>query len=479
MEQVSDLASKMHLESSTTTPPPPPSTATAATSTSTSTATATTATTATATTATATTTTTATTNSSPKPLVHPTPPPRPPTKTVDQVWAELNSCPLFMTEMEPNNDDIAALQALSYEGTRLSVSLDMRERGNECFGVGGYVDAQEFYTKGVQVLTTREEDEEKKGGKEKGDDEKEEEKEEEEKEEKKMLEILLVNRAACHFALRNYRSAWLDCAAALRCNARNVKALFRAARALLAVERVDEAQDACLRGIEVARQLVEQEQQQGQAASMDNKDKDKDKDKDKAKTQGQLAALESLAAQISDRATALDTTRRTASARHALAARRARLVAAALAARNIPTRRTAQRPLHDAVDAAIALVPDPDDAHSALAFPTLLLYPLRLESDFIRAVVESDCLASHLAYILPPPWDTPGPGGPVYTPQSVSCYLETRNGGLLKLGKRVPLLKALSTGSVQILDQLLRIFVVPTSEADGWVAKHKAQRAAN
>ncbi|KJZ79765.1 hypothetical protein HIM_00479 [Hirsutella minnesotensis 3608] len=124
--------------------------------------------------------------------------------------------------------------------------------------------------------------------------------------------------------------------------------------------------------------------------------------------------------------------------------------------------------------ARVALVPDPDDPRSALAFPTVLLYPLHLESDFIQAFGETQALDDHLAYILPLPWDRDAE----YTPASVSSYVETRDGGLLKVGRRAPLLKLLSTGKVEVVDDVLRIFVVPTAKADEWVAKFKAQRAA-
>ncbi|KJZ79764.1 hypothetical protein HIM_00478 [Hirsutella minnesotensis 3608] len=63
-------------------------------------------------------------------------------KTVDEVWADLNKSPLFMTELE-ENDDTAALQALDYEGTPLENGGDFKVRGNECFKVRGYVDAKE------------------------------------------------------------------------------------------------------------------------------------------------------------------------------------------------------------------------------------------------------------------------------------------------------------------------------------------------
>ncbi|RDA82934.1 hypothetical protein CP532_0384 [Ophiocordyceps camponoti-leonardi (nom. inval.)] len=355
-------------------------------------------------------------------------------KTVDEVWADLNKSPLFMTEME-ENDDTAALQALSYEGTPLENAADFKERGNECFRVKGYVDAREFYAKGVAVLTTT------KAVADRRDDDHDDDEVDDEGEKAKMLEALYVNRAACNLELENYRSCYLDCAAALRLNPHNLKAYYRAARALLAVDRVRDAAEACAAGL---------------ALDPDN---------------GSLRAASDAVVARKD---ALDAHARQLSARADDTARRARLVAAALAARNIPPLRTSDRP-PDADGLAIALVPDPDDPRSALAFPAVLLYPLRLESDVIKAFVETESLADHLQYVLPPPWDSEAEYGAA---ADVSCYVETRHGGLLKMGKRVPLLKVLATGQVEILDQMLRIFVLPTNKADGWVAEFKAQKAA-
>ncbi|RCI09731.1 hypothetical protein L249_4117 [Ophiocordyceps polyrhachis-furcata BCC 54312] len=337
-------------------------------------------------------------------------------KTVDEVWADLNKSPLFMTEME-ENDDTAALQALSYEGTPLENAADFKERGNECFRVRGYVDAREFYAKGVAVLTTTTTAADKRHDDDDDDDDNDEEK-------ATMLEALYVNRAACNLELENYRSCYLDCAAALRLNPHNVKAYYRAARALLAVDRVRDAAEACAAGL---------------VLDPDN------------------GSLRAASAAVVGRKDALDAIARRRSARVDEAARRARLVAAALAARNVPPLRTSDRP-PDADGLGIALVPDPDDPRSALAFPAVLLYPLRLESDVIKAFVETESLADHLQYVLPPPWDGEGEYGAA---ADVSCYVETRSGGLLKMGKRVPLLKVLATG-----------------QADGWVAEFKAQRTA-
>ncbi|RDA91659.1 hypothetical protein CP533_0042 [Ophiocordyceps camponoti-saundersi (nom. inval.)] len=352
-------------------------------------------------------------------------------KTVDEVWADLNKSPLFMTEME-ENDDTAALQALSYEGTPLENAADFKERGNECFRVRGYVDAREFYAKGIAVLTAVKAVDKTDVDDDDNDDE---------EEKANMLEALYVNRAACNLELENYRSCYLDCAAALRLNRRNVKAYYRAARALLAVDRVRDAAEACSAGL---------------AVDPEN------------------ASLRAASDAVVARKDALDAHARRLSARAQDASRRARLVAAALAARNVPPLRTSDRP-PDADGLAIALVPDPDDPRSALAFPAVLLYPLRLESDVIKAFVETESLQDHLQYVLPPPWDC---DGEYAAAKDVSCYIETRHGSLLKMGKRVPLLKVLATGQVEILDQMLRIFVLPTNKADTWVAEFKAQKAA-
>ncbi|KAF4456966.1 hypothetical protein F53441_981 [Fusarium austroafricanum] len=360
-------------------------------------------------------------------------------KTVDEVWEDLNKSPLFMTDLDENeeNDDIAALQALAYEGTPLENGQEFKERGNECFKIKSYVDAKEFYGKGISILAG----EERKRAR--GEQTKNQEgvidTEEEIQKQRGTLEALYVNRAACHLSLRNYRSCWLDCAAALRLNPRNIKAYFRSARALLAVDRIEEADDVCARGL-----------------SLDENN----------------ASLRAVADDIIKRSKEIDARRKRDAEREAKEKRRVLLVKAALRARNIPTRTTAQPP--EMEDAGIALLPDPDDPRSTLAFPTVLLYPLHLESDFIKAFEETHSLEDHLSYIFPLPWDKEG----TYTTAGVEAFVETTSGGLLKMGKRVPLLKVLGTGKVEVVDEVVRIFVVPKDKAEAWTKEHKTKRAA-
>ena len=72
-------------------------------------------------------------------------------------------------------------------------------------------------------------------------------------------------------------------------------------------------------------------------------------------------------------------------------------------ARGITIRDSPHSPLLE--DAVIHLVLDPLSPSSTLIFPLPLLYPLHAQSDFVKAISETDRLARHLAYIFPLPWD--------------------------------------------------------------------------
>ncbi|KAH7385067.1 putative Hsp70/Hsp90 co-chaperone CNS1 [Cadophora sp. MPI-SDFR-AT-0126] len=341
-------------------------------------------------------------------------------KSGAEILADLNTVPLFMTELE-ENDGIEALKALAYEGTPAEVAQGFKERGNESFVEKSWKDAKEFYEKGINVLLVevrKRQAANKIRSKMKGKVDLEEEVDEEEvKKEIKILEACLVNRAACHLELKNYRSCTLDCGSALRINPRNVKALYRSSKALLALDRIVEADDACARGLTIdpdnkALQLVAKEIIKRNEIVAARKKKDLERE--------QRKRLEAIT------------------------------LAAALKARNIKTHPT-----------------------STLSFPTVLLYPLHLESDFIKAFNETEPLGHHLSYILPLPWDKSGE----YTLTGVECYMETVTGGLIKVGRKVPLLKVLSEGNVEIVDEVVKIYVVPKPKAEVWVKEFKAKKA--
>ena len=360
--------------------------------------------------------------------------------TVDEVVADLKKSPFFMTELE-ENDDIEALKALAYEGSPFEVASGFKGRGNECFKARGWMDAKEFYTKGILVLLSEERKRAAAVCGEPAAEGAEAEAEatpQEVEEQRQLLESLYVNRAACHLGLKNYRSCWLDGAAALRLNPRNLKAYYRCAKAFLAVDRIEEADDACARGLEL---------------------------------DPENAALKAAADDIVKRSEQVTARRRKEEERIARERRRDLLLKTALKARNITMRSTEKPP--DMEDAKVQLVPDPDDPRSSVSFPTVLLYPADLESDFIKAFNENETVSDHLGYVFPLPWDQKGE----YSLANVECYMDTVSGGLIKVGKKVPLLKVLSSDKVEVIDQVVRIFVVPKAKAEAWAQEYKKQRA--
>ena len=122
-------------------------------------------------------------------------------------------------------------------------------------------------------------------------------------------------------------------------------------------------------------------------------------------------------------------------------------------------------------DAQISLT-DPLDAESSLQFPVMLLYPLHAQSDFIKAFTEIDTLAQHLEYILPLPWDE----AKEYGQKGVEAYAETRDGGLTKVGKAVKLIEVLQKGSVEIVDDLVKIYILPKAKAGEWIEEMRKRK---
>lgn len=403
--------------------------------------------------------------------------------TVDETFAEMNKHPLFMTSLpaDDENEELAALQALAYEGTPLENAQNFKEQGNECFKAKQWKDAKEFYGKGIAVLVKadrerrdpafkakveeekRKQEEEKRKAAAEGDakakmeadlenvkaempisegEEQKEELSEEEtiKQESSLLETLYCNRAACHLSLANYRSCTLDCAAALRLNPSNLKALYRSGRALLSVSKIAEADDACARGLEI---------------------------------DPENAALKQLARDLIAKNEEITRKQRVEAERLEKERRKQLLKKAALEARGIKTRSTDDPPSME--DACIKLVPDELDPQSELSFPCMLLYPLKLESDFIKEFRETESVGQHLEYILPDmPWDE---DEEYSSPEKVECYMESVSGGLIKFPLKASLLRVLSSGKTEVVDELVRVFVVPKNKAEGWIREWKEKKA--
>lgn len=245
--------------------------------------------------------------------------------------------------------------------------------------------------------------------------------------------------------IENYRSCTLDCAAALALNPSNVKAYYRSARALLALDKLSQAHDAATRGLAL----------------------------DPSNT-----ALQQLANSITTRQSTLDELARQRAAQQERERRIQQTLTAALSARNIvitPSSTTSSDG-PDLEDAQVRLEPDALSPESEVVFPCVLLYPVDAQSDFIKSFAETQSVGEHLEYIFPLPWDQDGE----YTLESVECYMQTGTGGLVKVGKKMSLLRVLSGmaanskgGKVEVLDGLVRIFVVPAKKSKAWIEEMK------
>ncbi|KAM5439925.1 HSP70/90 co-chaperone [Microsporum canis] len=356
--------------------------------------------------------------------------------TADEIIELMNQTPLFMTDVEKalqaegENAQLDAIRALQNEGTRADNAQRFRENGNDFAKMKRWKDAKECYTKGLSTLTMEDSWEEPADPR------------VEARRLREIEEACYINRALCNLELSMAGPLSYDenCASTLKLNPKNVKAFYRSAAALLALDKVAEADDACARGLH-----LDKLNQPLQALSR--------------KIVTRKAELEKIAARKREERERAEKIRVTLST--------------ALAAREISVRETAQPP--DMEDAAMKLSPDPLSAESTLVFPCVLLYPMHAQSDFIKEFAETDTIAQHLEYIFPLPWDQRGE----YTIGSVDCYMETVTGGMIKPGKKVSLLEVLGGGKVEVVDGLVRVNVVPTKMAGKWIAEMKARKNAS
>lgn len=315
---------------------------------------------------------------------------------------------------------------MQYEGTKADIVQGFKDQGNEAVKKKKWADAKEFYTKGIAILNAKEG---------KWDEPKPEEVEEEKEKLVTLRETVYVNRALCQLELKNYRSTTLDCAQALLVNPQNIKAHYRSATALLALEKIHEALDVCFRGFKIDAENV---------------------------------PLRTLLEKIKVKSDALEARSRKRRAEQQQRDQERMTLRTALAAREIKMRGSEKPP--DLQDAVIRLSPDPLSPKSMLEFPVMFLYPLHNQTDLVKAWAEKDAVWQHLSYILPLPWDEKGEYG------EVDCYMDTVSGGLMKVGKKLSLLELLSNGKTEVVDGLVRIYVVPTARAKEWIDDVKAKK---
>ncbi|CEP07819.1 hypothetical protein [Parasitella parasitica] len=293
---------------------------------------------------------------------------------------ELSKIPLFMRDLPTEeNDALAALQSLVFDGTPDEVAQNFREQGNDCFRAGKakYPDAIAFYT---QALDTECSD-------------------------SSIIEACLANRAACNLELKNYGRTLTDCSKCLKINPKNVKAWYRSAKALFALDKLVETIDCCDHALEV---------------DATNK------------------PIQDIRQQALKRKIMIDEIIRQKEEREEQERNKKQLLENAFKERNIKI---------EVVDKNVREKAniEYDLETQTISWPVFFLYPEYKESDYIQSFNETNTFKDHLEVIFeqPAPWDA----NHRYTVDNVEIYFEDTRGlnpKLIKVGKKLPLGKILS-----------------------------------
>ncbi|ETS61977.1 hypothetical protein PaG_03528 [Moesziomyces aphidis] len=398
-----------------------------------------------------------------------TPLPRPPPRSGDFTYAQpsdqprdvdstlksWDSVPLFMKDLPTDADAdtqtaLDALQSLAFDGSPDEVAANFKQQANDYFRARRFREALGFYSQAIDAHPH----------------------------DQALLETLHANRAACHLELHNYGSTLRDTSAVLAINAKNEKAYYRAAKALIALDRCKDAVDCCDHAL---------------GANPDN---------DaiaalKLKAETRLAAVEKSQAEAKERTRRADLM--------AKAIQQA-LVVRGLWLETTPRPPDNPTPAHFDPSSAPSIPltgPEsskwtvPDVIRTPLVVPVFFMYPQHAQSDFISDFHEDTPLAEYLSTIFPSssrgslPWDKAGE----YYDGNLVVYASTRRQRLLKLGRKLTLrhvmdqaYKDAEPGMDKVRDRdglvmhdgILSLVVVPKGDAEKqWVDKFKAQRDNN
>lgn len=194
---------------------------------------------------------------------------------------------------------------------------------------------------------------------------------------------LLANRAACNLYLKNYGTVKRDCTDALKYTPQNMKALYRKAKACVALKQYSDALDPISKGLALDAESKELETLRVQAEEGVVQQKRRE-DEIRRAEQRKDEALATLW--------------------NACTVRGARIgpSLAASSGSQLPTRD--KLPTLDDIN-------DGTTTNGLISWPVMLFYPQYSQSDFIEEWRESDMLLDHLAQVFPeeegppPVWD--------------------------------------------------------------------------
>lgn len=275
----------------------------------------------------------------------------------------------------------------------------------------------------------------------------------------------------------NYGRALHATRAVLVMNARSVKALYRAAKAFLALDRVKDAQGCCDMANELHLSNPEFERLAGQVKQRADQLERREKEREERQRR---TTLEQEALQVAFVARGLWVSR----------------------SDDPPDNPTPAhfdpeaRPSYASLDLPLIGAKEPwkapDPIRTPLIFPVMLLYPQHNTSDLISEYHEDTPIGMHLDVMFPPeargslPWDPQGE----YVSSHLSVIARTRKGRLLRVGHKLSLRALLDQGSqpgvdgqmddrdgIVLRDGIIDLFVFPkgSSAERTWIAEAKAR----
>lgn len=333
-------------------------------------------------------------------------------KSADDMVSELNKIPFFMTKIDnsnENNVELEALKALAYEGEPNEIAENFKNQGNELYKVKRYKDARVMYRKALSVNP----------------------------EDVGLKASLYLNCAACELELRNFKSCIKDAHMSLRLNPKSSKAYYRISKSLLQLNKYKEAIESARIGMQFDPDNFSL--QDIIATSEGMLDKLKIREAKRQKEQQEEQRLKSI-------------------------------LKAALVARNI-TQLKSNKP-SELLEEVHLRLENPEDIESQLILPAMVFYPTTEEFDFVASVSEVSTPRQLLDMLLqrPKEWFEQD-GHQEFTTKKLVTYMETENGGLVKVGKNLNFhnILCMEKPVVPLFDGALRIYFVPKSKSDQWI----------
>lgn len=363
-------------------------------------------------------------------------------KTPAEVLTELNKMPFFMNalpgeESGESFDALEALKAMNYEGNPTEMLLNFKNQGNEQFQLRNYKDARKFYEDGLQI------DAESYDPENEAVEIDEEEKPFEMEEFRALKATVLINLAACELELKNYKKCITQCRKALEIDSKSIKAYYRIAKAFFLLKKYDEAKGSATFGL-----LIDKENKP--LLQLLNNVSHKEE--------------EILANEMKKLAIVKEKQRQKD------------LLEACLDIRMIENINSKEK--NEFFELSKLHLEENDVVDSQLIMPCLVLYPSINELDFVAEVGELSTGQEILQQLIQRPQEfyVENPQYLFLDPQNngkqVNMYMETREGGLVKVNKKWTVSEIFKneTPKIPMLDGSLRVYLAPKNDT-AWIEK--------